>query len=289
MSPDEQTLPMTVVVPARNAAGFIESCLETIVRNRPAEIIVVDGQSEDATVDIARKFTDTVLSDGGGGVALARQLGAEAARQAYVAFIDVDVELTDTSLGELLAELQDRRLEAIQAQLKSVGANDYWSRALASHHRGGRSKNWFGLSASIFVREAFLHYGMDSSFGSGEDIELRYRLQKAGARVGMSQRVTVRHRFGPGFRFALGQFLADGAGLGRVVRKYGWEAAPTLVIPAGGTVLGIGRSLLRHPEFIPYYGLYGVCNYWGIAQGLLDRKVQRSSPVEKYEPYRDHS
>jgi glycosyltransferase involved in cell wall biosynthesis len=278
---NEDKLPMTVVVPARNAVGFIESCLETIRKNRPAEIIVVDGRSEDATVEVARKFADSVLSDDGGGVALARQLGGEAAQQPYVAFIDVDVELTDTSLGELLAELQDRQLEAIQAQLKSVGANDYWSRALASHHRGGRSKNWFGLSASLFVREAFLRYGMDSSFSSGEDIELRYRLQKAGAKVGMSQRVTVRHRFGPGFRFALGQFLADGAGLGRVVRKFGWQAAPTLVIPAGGTVLGIGRSLLRHPQFIPYYGLYGIFNYWGIARGLLDRNVKRAQASEK--------
>jgi glycosyltransferase involved in cell wall biosynthesis len=278
---NEDKLPMTVVVPARNAVGFIESCLETIRKNRPAEIIVVDGRSEDATVEVARKFADSVLSDDGGGVALARQLGGEAAQQPYVAFIDVDVELTDTSLGELLAELQDRQLEAIQAQLKSVGANDYWSRALASHHRGGRSKNWFGLSASLFVREAFLRYGMDSSFSSGEDIELRYRLQKSGAKVGMSQRVTVRHRFGPGFRFALGQFLADGAGLGRVVRKFGWQAAPTLVIPAGGTVLGIGRSLLRHPQFIPYYGLYGIFNYWGIARGLLDRNVKRAQASEK--------
>jgi hypothetical protein len=97
----------------------------------------------------------------------------------------------------------------------------------------------------------------------------------------MSERVTVRHRFGPGFRFALGQFLADGAGLGRVVRKYGWPAAPALVIPAGGTVLGIGRSLLRHPQFIPYYGLYGVCNYWGIAHGLLDRRVKRAESINK--------
>jgi len=281
MTQDETKLPMTVVVPARNAADFIESCLETIRRNRPAEIIVVDGRSQDATTDIARRFTDAVLSDDGGGVALARQLGAEAAHQPYVAFIDVDVELTDSALGELLAELEDRRLEAIQAQLKSVGADDYWSRALASHHRGGRSKNWFGLSASLFVREAFLRYGMDSSFSSGEDIELRYRLQKAGARVGLSQRVTVRHRFGPGFRFALGQFLADGAGLGRVVRKFGWQAAPTLAIPAGGAVLGMGRSLLRHPQFIPYYGLYGVCNYWGIVRGLLDGKVQRARSTNR--------
>jgi glycosyltransferase involved in cell wall biosynthesis len=286
---DEARLPISVVVPARNAAEFIEPCLAAVQRNNPAETIVVDGRSEDETVEIARRYADAVLSDEGGGVAYARQMGAEAANQQYVAFVDVDIELTDNALADLLAELKERRLEAIQAQLQSVGGSDYWSRALVSHHRGGRSKRWFGLVASLFVREAFLHYGMDSTFTSGEDIELRYRLDKSGARIGLSQTVVVPHRFGSGFRFALGQWMADGTGLGRVVRKFGWPASSTLLIPAGGTVFGIGRSLLSKPQFLPYYGLYGAFNYVGIVKGLLDRNVRRSKSARNFEPYRDHS
>jgi glycosyltransferase involved in cell wall biosynthesis len=289
MSTEDPRLPVTVVVPARNAAHWIEQCLASVRDNRPAELIVVDGRSTDDTVGIARRFADTVLSDDGGGVALARQMGAEAARQPYVAFIDVDIQLGEDSLAELLSELTERRLEAIQAQLRSVGEEDYWSRALVSHHRGGRSKRWFGLNASLFVREMFLHYGMDSAFASGEDIELRYRLEKAGARIGLSERVVLQHRFGGGFRFALDQWLADGAGLGRVVRKFGWAASSTLLIPAGGAVLGMGRSLLRHPQYVPYYGLYGVCNYAGIVRGLLDKRVQRLGSASRFEPYRDRS
>ena len=289
MAPPDARLPISVVVPARNAAEFIHACLAAVQRNNPAEIIVVDGRSDDETVEIAGHYADSVLSDEGGGVAYARQMGAEVARQPYVAFVDVDIELTDTALRDLLDELKDRKLEAIQAQLRSVGGQDYWSRALVSHHRGGRSKHWFGLVASVFVREAFLHYGMDSAFSSGEDIELRYRLEKSGARIGLSEEVVVPHRFGSGFNFALGQWLADGSGLGRVVRKFGWPAAATLLIPAGGTVLGIGRSLLRQPQFVAYYALYGACNYAGIVHGLLDKKVQRLKSVKQFEPYRDHS
>jgi hypothetical protein len=216
-------------------------------------------------------------------------MGAEAAGQPYVALIDVDIELEENSLAELFAELNERHLEAIQSQQLSVGENDYWSRALTSHHRGGRSKRWFGLNASLFIREMFLHYGMDSAFASGEDIEFRYRLEKAGARIGISERVILKHRFGGGFAFALDQWLQDGAGLGRVVRKFGWPASRTLLIPAGGAVLGIGRSLLRHPEFIPYYGLYGIVNYAGIVRGLLDKRVQRLGSKIRFEPYRDRS
>ena len=289
MSSEDSPLPITVVVPARNASQWVEQCLISIRANRPAELIVVDGRSNDNTVEISQRFADAVLSDEGGGVAFARQMGAEAAHHPYVAFIDVDIELAENSLAELLSELTDRRLEAIQAQQRSVGENDYWSRALTSHHRGGHSKRWFGLNASLFIREMFLHYGMDSAFASGEDIEFRYRLEKAGARIGLSQKVVLQHRFGGGFRFALDQWLADGAGLGRVVRKFGWPASRTLLIPAGGAVLGIGRSLLRHPEFIPYYGLYGVVNYAGIVRGLLDKRVQRLGPKSRFEPYRDRS
>ena len=179
-------------------------------------------------------------------------MGAEAAHQPYVAFIDVDIELAENSLAELLSELTDRRLEAIQAQQRSVGEDDYWSRALTSHHRGGRSKRWFGLNASLFIREMFLHYGMDSAFASGEDIEFRYRLEKAGARIGLSQKVvlqtSIRRRLPLRARPVAGR---TAQGLGRVVRKFGWPASRTLLIPAGGAVLGIGRSLLRQSPVHP--------------------------------------
>src|SRR5687767_13036123 len=107
MSSQESPLPITVVVPARNAGEWIEACLQSVRANGPAELIVVDGRSMDETVAVAERFTDAVLSDGGGGVAYARQIGAEAARQPYVAFIDVDIELSKDSLAELLSELSE--------------------------------------------------------------------------------------------------------------------------------------------------------------------------------------
>ncbi len=269
-------LPISLVIPARNAAHVIEVCLAAAKANGAREIIVVDGESEDETVSISHRFADQVLSDGGGGVAYARQMGAEAATSSHVAFIDVDIELPSDALSGLLNELQERNLEAIQAGLHSVGGVDYWSRALVAHHNRGRSKRWFGVMSSLFQRDVFLRYGMDPAFRTGEDIELRYRLRKGGARVAVSDSVVVNHSFEPGFGFALGQFLADGAGLGRMFRKHGWPAFSLLAIPVGGAVLGVFRSLVRQPVFIPYYVLYAIFNYVGIVRGLLDRNVKRA-------------
>ena len=49
-------LPITVIVPVRNAEAMVEDCLAGIVRANPGEIIVVDGNSTDRTLEIARRF-----------------------------------------------------------------------------------------------------------------------------------------------------------------------------------------------------------------------------------------
>lgn len=267
---DSGTLDVSVVVPVRNAGLLVERCLKSARRNAPAEIIVVDGDSRDDTVALAQPYADAVLSDGGGGVALARNLGAEAARCPYVAFVDVDVELPDNALAGLLEELIRTKADAMQAEIHSVDSGDYWSRALTNHHSGGRSKSWFGVVCTVFPRDRFLQFRLDPSFRSGEDIELRHRMVNAGARLALSERVAVRHQFEPGFAFARGQWLADGTGLGRMLRKYRLREVPLLFLPAAGAVLGILRSW-RNPPMIPYYVLYLAFNYVGIVQGFFDR------------------
>lgn len=278
---DNSRLNISVVVPVRNAESLIESCLQSVRRNRPAEVIVVDGESEDGTIDRARAYADAILSDRGQGVAYARNLGAEAASSPYVAFVDVDVELPNGALADLADELTQADADAVQAQLSSVDSGDYWSWALAAHHSGGRSKRWFGLVCTIFRREWFLEHRLDLAFRTGEDIELRHRLQKAGARILVSERVAVIHRFQLGLVFALGQWLADGAGLGRTLRKHRIPVLPLAFLPAAGTVLGLLRSW-RRLHLVPYYILYGFFNYVGLVQGLLDGRVSAHKRAEDH-------
>ncbi len=114
----------------------------------------------------------------------------------------------------------------------------------------------------------------DPSFRSGEDIEIRHRLRKANVRVAVSEKVIVVHRFEVGFQFARDQFLADGTGLGRMVRKYGGRVSGLLMMPAVGAVLGVARSLRRGAIYIPYYITYFIFNYVGILRGLLDSGVR---------------
>lgn len=267
-------LDLSVIVPVRNAESFIEECLSSIARAEPAEIIVVDGNSTDRTLEIARRFPVTVLSDEGRGVAAARLMGARAARSNRVALIDVDIVLPDGALATLLEEFADGNYTALQAGLYSASDSGYWGRALVFHHNNGRSKNWPGVMATIVRKDALLRYGFDESFASGEDIELRWRLRKGGETLGVSRRTIVTHRFDDTFACARGQFVADGEGLARMVLKYGLPALPLLGIPLAGTARGIAVSLRqRQVRWIPYFLGYGVLNYASML-GLFARQVR---------------
>ena len=267
---DVQLADLTVVIPVRNAERLLPACMESAVREKPRAIIVVDGESTDRSVEIAREHGAVVVSDEGQGLPVARQLGAELAGTPYVALVDADVVLPEGALYQLREEFEDGGYTALQAGLLSTGGPGYWGRALAQHHRWGRSKNWFGLVATIFERNTLIQAGFDKSFTSGEDIELRWRLEGQGASVGVSERTIVTHRFdGDSFAFARDQFRMDGRGLGKMIRKHRWRGAGLLALPAAAAARGIVLSLARlRPQWIPYYLCFAFFNYLAMAAEL---------------------
>jgi len=263
---------ITVVVPARNAEAILEECLASIARQRPAEVIVVDGMSTDATREIARRHDARILSDEGRGLPAARSMGALAATTRWVALVDADVILPDGSLAALFREFQRDGYVALQAGLESEAGPGYWGQALAHHHRTGRSRWWFGLVATIFERDALLAHGFDATFESGEDIELRWRLASAGAKAGVSRDVIVRHRFDDTWAFARGQFRADGRGLARMIRKHRAGGARLLLLPLAAGARGVVLSIVRlSPRWIPYYAAFTVFNYTAMIGELAPR------------------
>ena len=271
---------VSIVVPARDAAHILDSCLTSIERSDPFELIVVDGCSTDATREIARSHGATVISDDGMGLPEARRRGAEAATSAWVALVDADVILPDGAIEKLVHEATSRGYSAIQAGLHSISDGDYWGQALAYHHRTGRSRNWFGLVATVIRREDLLRLGFDDRFSSGEDIDFRWRLRKAGLRTAVSRSTIALHRFEGGFDFAKGQWNADGRGLARMIRTHGIRGATLMALPLAATARGVVLCILaRQPKYIAYYLCYGVYNYKAIFSELLQGRS--SSTITK--------
>jgi Glycosyl transferase family 2 len=90
--PNVPAVPVSVVIPAHNAARFIGEALDSVQAQtvRPTEVIVVDDGSTDGTALIARGRAVTVLSRTRGGPSAARNTGIHASSQHWIALLDAD-------------------------------------------------------------------------------------------------------------------------------------------------------------------------------------------------------
>ena len=108
---------VSFVVPARNEAEYLRGTLASLTALDTAyayEVLVVDGDSSDATREIAREYDATIVPEGGESIATARNLGAERASGEWLAFVDADTRVRANYLTELLGFVE-RRLEIVDA------------------------------------------------------------------------------------------------------------------------------------------------------------------------------
>lgn len=103
-------LPISVIVHTRNEERNIADCLERL-KDWAGEIIVMDMESTDRTVEIARRYTDKIyhhplIQD----FDLARNASAQHARYEWILYVDADERVPDAlvdALRQLLPALDD--------------------------------------------------------------------------------------------------------------------------------------------------------------------------------------
>ena len=112
-------LPMSVIVPARNEAGNLPRCLESL--RGVGEIYVVDSQSSDETTEIARSFGAHVVQfHYAGGWPKKRQWAMDTLPLAYdwIFLIDADEALTPELAEEIREAIQDPRFDGYYIALQ---------------------------------------------------------------------------------------------------------------------------------------------------------------------------
>lgn len=97
---------MSVVVPTRNRAAYLEVALQSIQSQdtgEPYELIVVDDASSDETPGVARRHGAQVVSQPSQlGLNAGRNAGIAAARAPLIAFVDDDIRAPASWLGALM-------------------------------------------------------------------------------------------------------------------------------------------------------------------------------------------
>lgn len=94
---------ISIVIPARNEENDIERLLNSIESNEYTnyEVVVVDGNSNDRTREVARSFGARVIEGPCRGPAVARNIGWRNADGEWIMFLDADWRLKENALQKI--------------------------------------------------------------------------------------------------------------------------------------------------------------------------------------------
>jgi rSAM/selenodomain-associated transferase 2 len=191
-----ELIPLSVIIPVFNEAAGIVSSLTALqgLRASGVELILVDGESNDATLALASGLVDCTLKANRG---RANQMNAGAAvgRSEILLFLHADTHLPPQALENIREGLAssgkvwgrfDVAIDGEEIMLKVIGNMMNWRSRLTGIATGDQA---------IFVRRAdFKAVGGFPSQALMEDIELSRRLSQRSAPLCLPQKVNTSGR-----------------------------------------------------------------------------------------------
>jgi GT2 family glycosyltransferase len=202
--PVEDTL--SIVIPVYNGGENFRLCLASLKSFAAAAIeiiIVVDGGTDFSWQLAQASGAQVIRLDSTGGPARARNLGAGVARGDILFFMDADVTLAPDTLEQVLQAFRNNPDIAalIGSYDDAPGAPNFLSQYKNlfhhyTHQTSCEQASTFWGACGAIRREVFLAIGgFDEAYRypSIEDIELGYRLRRAGHRIRLCKQVQVKH------------------------------------------------------------------------------------------------
>ena len=189
---DVSPIKVSVIVATRNNEQTINDCLNAIFElNYPKdslEVIVVDGCSTDATVEIAERYAVKVVST---------PLNAPAAynhalkiiSNEVVGFIDSDAKVEKEWLNKLMTYMDDPQVAGVSGGIETWNTENPWARSI-----GYDLKNRYIRLKKYVVRVATMNLllkksvieavgGFDENLPSQYDTDLGFRITSRGYKV----------------------------------------------------------------------------------------------------------
>ena len=181
-----RTLPLSVIIPAKNEARNLPHCLESL--RRVSEVFVVDSQSTDGTVEIARsRGAQVVQFHYHGGWPKKRQWAIDTLplTQEWVLLVDADEALTPELAQEIALAIQDSRRDGyymdlqmhfLGRALKHCGAN-FCKLSLFRRGKGHYECRLRNQDASMADMEVHEHVVVNGATGRLENPILHHNVE----------------------------------------------------------------------------------------------------------------
>ena len=225
---------VSVVIPVKDDARYLERCLRSLARQStpPREVVVVDNGSSDASRRVARRFGARLVRERRPGIPAAASRGYDAARGRVIARLDADSVPPHDWIERIERAFRaDRKLAALtgpgvfptlspwQRRLARVLYMEFYFRLVGAllgrppvfgSNLAMRRSTWRGIRRDVHRRDRMLH----------DDLDLSIHLAGRSVQLDPDLRVAVSSR---PFRSARGMLRRFGMGVWTLGRH-----APTL-------------------------------------------------------------
>jgi len=174
---------VSIIIPTRNSP-FLENCLKSLKNQtyQNIEIIIVDGQSQDNTIEVAKKYTDQVYNFEleGDHRSAQRNMAVQKATGEYILSLDSDMELSEKVVQSCLEKIQsDPGIAGLVIPEESFGQG-FWSKCKKLERQFYLGVDWIE-APRFFPREIFIKAGCFSlGLSVGEDWDLGQRVERLG-------------------------------------------------------------------------------------------------------------
>ncbi len=226
---------VSIVIPVRNEEANLPRCLESIKKiNYPksrVEVIIVDGYSNDKTVEIAKSSGTRVFYNRQKIRSTGCQIGVNRAKGTIIAFTDADCVVPKNWLRDLLKHFGNDNVASVggpnitpkdDTPFAKASGEAIWLLTRAGSRYGligGKViETYHNPGCNVIYRKAIISQvgGLNPHLLTCEDEELDFRIREAGYKILFTPKVVVDHYRRPtykriyiqAYRFAIGRMQA---------------------------------------------------------------------------------
>lgn len=196
---------ISIIIPTHNSQGTIEACLLAVGHStyHHYEVIIVDDNSCDNTIDIIKRFDVKVFRQiQNQGPAAARNKGASHAKGDILLFLDSDIIIKNNFLKKLIIAFNRGKIDGLMGVFSdkvryhnfSSEYKNMWMRY--TYHRLDGPVALFFTSTAAIKRDLFEKSGgFDIQYKrpSIEDTEIGLRLNRMGCQIHIRKELEVEH------------------------------------------------------------------------------------------------
>ena len=234
---------VTLITVCLNSAATIRDTLESVRAQDHADIeyLVIDGASNDSTLDIVRSYGDVVthvLSERDRGMYDSMNKGLRLATGEVVGFVHSDDMLASPTVISAIARVfADHAIECVYGDIDMVDPVDttrvvrHWR---SGPHRPGRlSRGWYPPHVTLYIRKSVLDEvgPFDERYRIAADMDHMVRLfEVRGVRSVHLPQVLVRMRAGGASNRSLRNIWRANIETWRSLRSHGFRVGPWFIV-----------------------------------------------------------